>query len=68
VNIRVIISRTKDKKNIKLGSGSTVEDVLSKINIKHDTVIVTYKNRPIPIDYDLKDGYELTIIQVASGG
>lgn len=68
MNIRVKISRTQDIKNIKLGSDALVEDVLKKINLKPDTVIVTLNNKPIPIDHDLKDGDELIIIQVASGG
>ena len=47
---------------------ATVMDVLSRLNIKPDTVVVTKDNDPIPIDEDVKDGDKLKIIKVASGG
>ena len=47
---------------------ATVMDVLSRLNIKPDTVVVIKDNDPIPIDDDVKDGDKLKIIKVASGG
>ena len=47
---------------------ATVMDVLSRLNIKPDTVVVIKDNDPIPIDEDVKDGDKLKIIKVASGG
>jgi len=68
VNITIKISRTNETKTINLKTGSTVQDVLTKINMKPDTLIVINKNNPIPIDQELKNGEELTILQVSSGG
>ena len=68
MNIKVKISRTNETKEINLEKGLTVEDVLKKINLKPDTVIIINKSKPIPIDEEIKDGEELTIIQVSSGG
>jgi len=68
MNIKVKISRTNETKEISLEKGLTVEDVLKKINLKPDTVIIINKSKPIPIDEEIKDGEELTIIQVSSGG
>ena len=48
--------------------GTTVLDLLNKLNIKPDTVVVISNKTPIPIDNDLKDKQEITIIQVFSGG
>ena len=62
------MSRTRDTRDVKLGPFATVEDLLISINLKPDTAIVMRKDMPIPIDYDLKDGDELKIIQVTSGG
>jgi sulfur carrier protein ThiS len=45
-----------------------VTDVLLKLNIKPDTVIVIKKNIPIPIDENIENGDKLKIIRVASGG
>jgi sulfur carrier protein ThiS len=68
VKIKVKLSRSNETREINLESGSTVEDVLNKINLKPDTVIVINKFKPIPIDDEIKDGEELTILQVSSGG
>lgn len=68
MNIKVKISRTNETKQISIEKGLTVEDVLKKINLKPDTVIIINKSKPIPIDEVVKDGEELTIIQVSSGG
>ena len=68
MNIRVIFSQTKDTKEIEIKPGSTLEDVLKKLNVKPDTVITISKNKPVPIDDNVEDGQELTIIKVASGG
>ena len=68
MKITVKISRTNEIKNIDLAKGSTIQDVLNKINMKPDTLIVMNKNKPIPIDEKLKDGEKFTIFQVSSGG
>jgi sulfur carrier protein ThiS len=68
VNITVKISRTKETKKIDLEKGSTVEQVLKKINLKPDSVLVIRNNKPIPFDEELNYNQELDIIQVSSGG
>jgi sulfur carrier protein ThiS len=45
-----------------------VQSLLKKINLKPDTIIVLSNNKPIPIDDELTDGDDLTILQVSSGG
>jgi len=68
VKIKVKLPRNKQLKEITIKEGSTVEDLLKKINIKPDTIIVMDKNQPVPTDDILNEGQELTILQVASGG
>jgi sulfur carrier protein ThiS len=68
VKIKVKISRTNDEKEIQLKKGSTVLDLLNKLMIKPDTVVVMSNKIPVPIDDTLKDKQEITIIQVFSGG
>ena len=68
MKVTVEISRTKETKTIELNNGSLVQDVLKKINMKPDTLIVMNKKTPIPIDTELNGGEELTVIQVSSGG
>ena len=68
MEITVKLSRTKEIKKINLQKEPIVLDMLKKINLKPDTVIVLSENKPISVDEELKDGQELTILQVSSGG
>ena len=68
MNITVKFSRTKEKRKLEFKKGLTIENVLKSLNLKPDTVIVMIKNRPVPIDDKIKDGEELTILHVSSGG
>jgi len=68
VKVTIKISRNNEIKTIDLEKGSKIQDVLTKINMKPDTLIVMNKNKPIPIDDEVKEGDELTILQVSSGG
>jgi len=68
VKIRVKLARTNKLEEITLENGSTILELLKKMNLKPDTLIVMNNNRPVPIDDTLKDNQELTIIQVSSGG
>jgi sulfur carrier protein ThiS len=68
VKIKVKISRTNVEKEIQLEKGSTIMDLLNKLKIKPDNVVVMSNKIPVPIDDNLKDKQEITIIQVFSGG
>ena len=68
LNITIILSKTKEKRKLEFEKVLTVEQVLKKLNLKPDTVIVMSKNRPVPIDEEIKEEQELTILQVSSGG
>ena len=68
MNITVKLTRTNKEKQIKIKDESKIEDVLNKLGLKPDTVIILHKNQPLPIDEELIDGQKLTILQVSSGG
>lgn len=68
MKITVKIKRKNETKHVELKEQSTIQELLEKINIKPDSVIVMSQNKPVPIDDTLVDGQELTILQVASGG
>lgn len=68
MEITVKLSRTKEIKKINLQKEPIVLDMLKKINLKPDTVVVLSENKPISVDEELKDGQKLTILQVSSGG
>ena len=65
MKITIKLSRSNKTREIDLKTGSTVEDILKKINLKPDTVIVMNKYKPIPVDDEIKDEEELTILQVS---
>jgi len=68
MKITVKLQRSNEVKQIEIKPRSTVQDLLSKIDIKPDTVIIMKDNKPMPIDDEITDGEELTILQVSSGG
>ena len=68
LKITAKILRTDNTKEIDLKKDSTVTDLLEKLNLKPDTLIVMRNNSPIPIDDIINDGDKLEIIQVSSGG
>jgi len=68
MKINVKITRTGETKKLVLEKGSTVEDLLEKIKVKPDTIIVMSDNKPVPFDDILTENQEILILQVASGG
>ena len=68
MKITIKISRNNEIKTIDLEKESKIQDVLTKISMKPDTLIVLNKNKPIPIDNEVREEDELTILQVSSGG
>ena len=68
MKITVEIARSKETKIIEINKGSNVEDLLKKLNLKPDTLIIMNGKNPIPINDTLNDKQKLTIIKVSSGG
>jgi sulfur carrier protein ThiS len=66
--ISVKLSRSDKIKKIQIENNSTILDLLIKLDLKPDTVIVMRDNSPIPIDEKLENDEDLSIIQVSSGG
>lgn len=53
---------------VDVASGSTVSDLLQKLNLKPGAFVVLKNNSPLPVNYVLIDDQELCILQVISGG
>ena len=68
VKITVKILPINIKKEIEIKSGSKISDIIKRIDMKPDSVIILKENTPIPIDDVLNTDQELKIVQVASGG
>jgi sulfur carrier protein ThiS len=68
MKINVKMTRTGETKKMILEKGSTVGDLLEKIKIKPDAIIIMSNDKPIPVDDIINKDQEILIIQVASGG
>ena len=68
MKIRIKILPDNSTKVVDIEQGSTINDILKKIQLKPDAIIVLRGDIPIPVDDVLTDEQELSIIQVASGG
>ena len=66
--IKITMIPSNVKKDIDMKMGSTVSDLLKKLNLKPDTVIILHNSTPVPVDDVITDVKELKIVQVASGG
>jgi len=68
MKITVKIVPSNASKEVTVKTGSTVSEVLKKMQLKPESFIVLLNNTPIPIDDCLNDDHNLTLLQVASGG
>ena len=68
MKIKVKILPKNSTQEIEITTGSKVLDLLKKIQLKPDSIIVLRDNTPIPVDDVLSENQKLSIIQVASGG
>ena len=57
-----------DNKEIDSDFRGKVEDLVRHLNLKPDEVVALKGKKPVPIDYEISDGDEITIIKVSSGG
>jgi len=53
---------------VDVEKGETVKNLLKRLQLRSDAVIVVRDSRPIPEDDTLDDDQALRILQVASGG
>jgi sulfur carrier protein ThiS len=68
MKIKIKILPRNVLQEVDVANGSTVSDLLQKINLKPGSFVVLKNNSPIPVDYVLIDDQELVILQVISGG
>ncbi|KAA0005867.1 MAG: MoaD/ThiS family protein [Thermoplasmata archaeon] len=57
-----------DNKEIDSDFRGKVEDLVRHLNLKPDEVVALKGKKPVPIDHEISDGDEITIIKVSSGG
>ena len=63
-----ILPTRKERKVVQLKKGATAEDAIRAIGLLPDAWIPLRNDEPVPLDEDLRDGDELKLIAVVSGG
>jgi sulfur carrier protein ThiS len=68
--MKIHLTKFDDKSPIELevDDNSTAYDILKKLELTPDTMIVLRDDQPIPIDEELNENDKIKIIQVISGG
>ena len=68
LNVIVFVDREDKNAQVKLENNALVIDLLKKLNINPDTVIVSRNNELILEEEKLNDNDEIKILSVISGG
>jgi len=68
LDVIINIPQKKSRETISIEENETVATVISKLNYDLDTVVILYKNSPIPETTSLSDGMDLTLLEITSKG
>lgn len=53
---------------LEVSEGSTVKDIVDRLDHHIDSVIVVNEGSPVPLDEEVEEGQNLKVISVVSGG
>jgi sulfur carrier protein ThiS len=73
MNVRVTLPRNitdeaKVAKTRKMSDGSTVLDLVRSMGVRPDEVLALMGGSPVPLDRVLRDGDEVELLSIVSGG
>jgi len=57
-----------DNKTLDVEPGSTAGDVLRMLGFSTESGVVLVNGKPVPEDYRLREGDEVAVVRVLSGG
>lgn len=66
--VTTVLFPEKNEKKIELQENSTALDMLKKLDLNPDTMLIIRNEVPIPVDEKLRDRDVLKIVRVVSGG
>ncbi|MBW6518371.1 MAG: MoaD/ThiS family protein [ANME-2 cluster archaeon] len=66
VRVKVLTGSVSEQ-SLELDNGSTYGDVLGKLELNPETVIVMVDGTPVPVDEMVSSGY-LEVLRIVSGG
>ena len=68
VKVRVKLTPGKKEKVLELSEGAKVQDVLKELGTNRETVVVRRHGKIIPECEPVKDGEEIEVMTIISGG
>ncbi len=68
MKITITLLPENTTQQLTIQKGTPIIDILKKIHLKPDGLIILRNNTPIPIDENLVHEESLSILKVASGG
>ena len=69
IRVRLNFTNEMDRPDgVELSDGSTAGDLLDRLGINHDEVVVVVGEKPVPEDSPLEEGVQVEIFRVVSGG
>lgn len=68
VSVRFVPRGDPPLRTLDLPSGATCADLLKKLDTHPDLVLTVRGETPIPLDAALRDGDEIKLVHVVSGG
>ncbi len=66
VNVRIVSDEGSG--TYKLGSGSSIRDLLESLDRNPETVVVKRNDKIVPEEEELESGDEIVVVPVVSGG
>ncbi len=67
VKIKFLGGFEKDREEIEIEEGKKYYDLLKKLGINPETVVVVKDGKPVPVDDSVEEG-EIIVMRVISGG
>ncbi len=68
MRMRVEIKGRGEQREVEMDSGATVWDLLKELKISRETVVVFMDGRVVPEEEPLREGAQITILPVVTGG
>ena len=65
--MKIEVEMRGERKILEMEKGATGEDLLEKLNLSPDSVLIIVDGKPVPYKSSI-DGKSIRIIRVASGG
>ncbi len=67
VKVRFVGGFDRKEEEVEVGKGERYSDLLSRLGINPETVVIVKDGKPVPVDDFVEEG-EIVVMRVISGG